>query len=148
MKKKKKYFYFKVENYKKTGFFSLVEWRYLSKAWISKKIHLLFSQTHVGDLITALTVGTLDDRMLKFDFGRLGLQHILAISGFHFGLLAFFLRFFFSIIFKRKHGNPCFTYLLDSLSDLFRKLSIYFKSISCYFSLLDQSVISMEIKRS
>ncbi len=82
--------------------FSLAEQRFQVKNFLAKKIHLLFSDSKVADLMTALTIGTLEDRMLKFDFGRLGLQHVLAISGFHFGLLAFFLGLFFRALFKEK----------------------------------------------
>ncbi len=34
------------------------------------------------------------------EFGKVGLQHILAISGFHFALAAFFLNFFFRLFFS------------------------------------------------
>lgn len=82
--------------------FSLTEWRFQTKQFLFKKIHLIFSNSKVADFITALTLGTLEDRMLKFEFSRLGLQHILAISGFHFGLLALLLGIFFRIFFKDK----------------------------------------------
>lgn len=57
-----------------------------------KILHLL--QPHMEArsalFLTALFSGDLSDRMLRFEFSRVGLQHILAISGFHFALLAGF----------------------------------------------------------
>ncbi len=72
-------------------FTQLVEKRFCSKQKISSLIHTAYPDTRVADFLTALTVGNLNDSLLRFSFGRLGLQHILAISGFHFGLLALFL---------------------------------------------------------
>lgn len=55
------------------------------------------SAMFLGSLIT----GDVEDRQLRYDFGRLGLQHILAISGFHFGVLIAFCSFFLSFAFSR-----------------------------------------------
>jgi len=97
------FFTFKPETWEKVPYsFSLVETRFQAKHFLSQKIRLLFSDSKVGDLIVALTLGNLDDRMLKFDFARLGLQHVLAISGFHFGLLSFFLSLLFRSFLKQK----------------------------------------------
>jgi competence protein ComEC len=51
-----------------------------------------FLQDHIAHppsarLIHALFSGELSDRRLRFTFSQLGLQHLLAISGFHFSLL-------------------------------------------------------------
>src|SRR5262249_13630022 len=43
-------------------------------------------------LLTALATGEIDERLLSLEFGKIGLQHLLAISGFHFGLIALFLK--------------------------------------------------------
>lgn len=80
--------------------FSLAEWRFCSK---QKVYHLL--QKHIPDkhalvFLNALATGEIDDRALSLEFSRVGMQHILAISGFHFALIALFiggiLRAFFS----------------------------------------------------
>lgn len=82
--------------------FSLAEKRFQAKEFLGKQIHQIFSDSKIGDFMTALTLGTLEDRMLKFEFGRLGLQHILAISGFHFGLIAWFLGSLFRLFLSHK----------------------------------------------
>lgn len=60
---------------------------------VKEKIHTLLlhrMERRAADFLTALFTGEIDDRSLRFEFGRLGLQHILAISGFHFALIAAF----------------------------------------------------------
>ncbi|HSX38861.1 MAG TPA: ComEC/Rec2 family competence protein [Chlamydiales bacterium] len=54
-----------------------------------------------GKFLASLTTGDVDDRMLKYEFGRLGLQHLLAISGFHFGVLIAFASFTLSLFLPR-----------------------------------------------
>lgn len=70
---------------------SLAELRYQTKqaftAFLKKKLH----RPRTAILLSSLATGDLDDRMLRFEFHRLGLQHLLAISGFHFGVLLVFL---------------------------------------------------------
>lgn len=78
----------------------LAELRYQMKESLRKflKKHLSAKSTmFLGSLIT----GDVEDRQLRYDFGRLGLQHILAISGFHFGVLIAFCSFFLSFVLPR-----------------------------------------------
>ncbi len=82
--------------------FSLAQARFEAKEFFSEKISSFFSNPKVANLMIALTLGNLDDRMLKFDFAKLGLQHVLSISGFHFGLLACISGLFFRLFFKGK----------------------------------------------
>lgn len=88
------------------------EWRAVKKSWCFAqkryqiKEHLrhflkekLSSRTSLflGSLIT----GDVEDRQLRFEFGKLGLQHILAISGFHFAILIAFFSFILSFALPR-----------------------------------------------
>ena len=43
--------------------------------------------------MAALLTGNMQNRILSYQFGALGQQHLLAISGFHFALLTLFLAF-------------------------------------------------------
>ncbi len=81
---------------------SLAEWRYLAKeayrGFLAKKCR---GYPRAAQFLAALTTGDVDDRVLKYEFGRLGLQHLLAISGFHFGILIAFASFVLSLLLPR-----------------------------------------------
>jgi competence protein ComEC len=70
---------------------SLAEWRYKAKSQVRKYIHAHLSSSRSATLLSSLVTGEVDDRLLRYEFSRLGLQHILAISGFHFGVLIAFI---------------------------------------------------------
>ncbi|MBI5272419.1 MAG: ComEC/Rec2 family competence protein [Chlamydiia bacterium] len=90
-----------------------ISWQPIEKSWSFaqtrfsyKERYRKFIAAHIADpknarFLSALTTGDLDDRLLKFEFGRLGLQHILAISGFHFGVLTAFFSFLLSFFLPR-----------------------------------------------
>ena len=82
--------------------FNFSQWRYDAKQAI-----LGYFKTHIVDpnarnFLNALTTGEIDERILKMEFGKVGLQHILTISGFHFAFAALFLHFLFRALFPRK----------------------------------------------
>ncbi|HSW86559.1 MAG TPA: ComEC/Rec2 family competence protein [Rhabdochlamydiaceae bacterium] len=80
--------------------FSFAEWRYTAKEKISLYLKKVLNDDHARLFLNALLTGDVEERSVFLEFGHFGLQHILAISGFHFGLLAafctFFLRLFLS----------------------------------------------------
>ncbi|MBS0628305.1 MAG: ComEC/Rec2 family competence protein [Verrucomicrobia bacterium] len=82
--------------------FCFPEWRFRIKNILKSYIEKAYPNTSVANFFTALTLGDLDDRLLRFSFNKLGLQHILAISGFHFSLLSFFIGYFLRLLFKEK----------------------------------------------
>ncbi|QVL57386.1 MAG: ComEC/Rec2 family competence protein [Simkaniaceae bacterium] len=73
---------------------SRAEWRYEKKQSVKKWIDSRFKDKKVALLLSALATGHLENRYLAYKFNAVGLQHLLAISGFHFALLSFFLAFF------------------------------------------------------
>lgn len=79
---------------------SLAELRYQTKEKFKAFLSSHLPSQRVSTFLSSITTGDVEDRLLRYEFGRIGLQHILAISGFHFGILiaflTFFLRFFLS----------------------------------------------------
>lgn len=77
---------------------SFAEKRYQMKRELSLFLEKKLKRKRVATLLGSLLTGDVTDRSLRYEFGRLGLQHILAVSGFHFAILigfcSFFLNFF------------------------------------------------------
>ena len=69
------------------------EQRYQWKRKIGKWIESQFSHPLSGSFLAGLATGEFDDYWMRQQFARFGLQHILAISGFHFAIIAGFLSF-------------------------------------------------------
>lgn len=81
---------------------SLAEFRYQMKERLKTFLHEKLSTPRAATLLSSLLTGDVEDRSLRYEFGRLGLQHILAISGFHFGLLIAFCSFFLTLFLPEK----------------------------------------------
>jgi competence protein ComEC len=79
----------------------IVELRFSLKQVIGERIKQAISHPKAGAFLAGMVTGEFDDRLLMYDFRRFGLQHIMAISGFHFAIIAsifgFLLRLFFKI---------------------------------------------------
>lgn len=94
------------------GTWSLAEHRYLWKKKASRWIESQFSHSLSASFLAGLITGEFDDHWMRQQFSRFGLQHLLAISGFHFamiaGCLSFALRIFLPI-------RACLISLLFSL---------------------------------
>ena len=80
---------------------SLAEIRYRTKQAFRKLLETHLSSPRVAPFLGSLTTGDVEDRMLRYEFGRVGLQHILAISGFHFGILIAFFSFCLQLFLSR-----------------------------------------------
>jgi len=92
-----------VENYKPIPKqFSPVKLRIQLKKHIASILKKHIKDTVCSDLLIALSTADNENTFLSFLFSRLGLQHILAISGFHFGILLFFLNYLFSKLFSSR----------------------------------------------
>ena len=68
--------------------FSLARWRFAKKEAVRNHFHKKTKNKKVGHFFASMATGDNDDRLLAMEFRKLGLGHILAISGFHFALLA------------------------------------------------------------
>lgn len=62
-------------------------WKQKVREWIENKIEY----TNSAHFLAGLATGEFDDYWMKQQFSRFGLQHLLAISGFHFAIIASFL---------------------------------------------------------
>lgn len=74
------------------GSHSWTQWRYECKRYLSAWIARCFPHPHSATFVAGLITGSFDDRAMKEQFSRFGLLHLLAISGFHFSLIATCLR--------------------------------------------------------
>lgn len=61
-----------------------------------------------------MITGELDDRLMSLQFNRLGLLHLLGVSGFQFSLLAFLLGALLRIILPGSHGLLLLALLLSA----------------------------------
>jgi len=86
------------------------QWKKKLQVWIQNH----FSNSLSATFLSGLATGEFDDQWLRGEFARFGLQHIMAISGFHFailiGLLALLLRLFLS----RKYAACLLLVLISS----------------------------------
>jgi competence protein ComEC len=76
---------------------SLAELRYKMKKRLRALLERKLQKPRTASFLNALLTGEVQDRSLRYEFSKLGLQHVLAISGFHFGVLIAFCSFFLSL---------------------------------------------------
>lgn len=84
--------------------FSYAEMRANWKRKVSAWIASVFPHQESAQFITGLSLGEFDDAWMREQFSRFGVQHLLAISGFHFIIIASFfgtlLRIFLPLKFQ------------------------------------------------
>ena len=68
--------------------FSFAKWRFTAKRAVAAYIKRHISDAASHNFLSALITGEMDEKTLSLDFAHLGLQHLLAISGFHFSFFA------------------------------------------------------------
>lgn len=82
--------------------FCLAELRFKTKLRFKSFIFKKIKNKNAAEFLYALSTGELENKIMAKDFGKLGLQHILAISGFHFALVAVFCKFLLNAALSRK----------------------------------------------
>lgn len=73
------------------GSWNFAEYRFLAKQAAQKAIFEHIEDPHTAAFLSGMLIGEFQDRGLSFSLGRLGLQHLMAISGFHFALIGLLL---------------------------------------------------------
>lgn len=93
--------------------FSFAKIRFFLKD--SLKSHLLqrIKEKKEALFLYGLLAADLNDRLVRYQFGKLGLQHLLAVSGFHFGIIALFLSFFLRLFLSKKGTYIALLFLLS-----------------------------------
>lgn len=81
---------------------NVTELRYLAKKSVNQYIKSKIQEEPSKSFLNGIANGDFENRLLNFEFSRFGLQHIMAISGFHFSIVASMLGFFLSRIFGQK----------------------------------------------
>lgn len=87
--------------------------RFLQKQKAQRFIKKYVENRKVQKLLEALSIGYVDHKTLSFEFSKLGLSHLLAISGFHFAMLSFFLFLILQITPSRKIQGIFLIFLLS-----------------------------------
>ncbi len=104
----------------------LVEWRFRAKKWMTEYLHSHIPSSQSAVFLSGIATGDFDDRIMQKQFGRFGLQHIMAISGFHFAIVALFLGLIARLLVRRRLGILLVIFLL----------SIYFVFLGCTSSVM------------
>lgn len=84
------------------GSWSFSEHRFAAKQWMAAFIQDKMSDKRSATFLAGIFTGEFDDPLMAFEFGRFGLQHIMAISGFHFSLLTVIIGYILGLFFDRK----------------------------------------------
>lgn len=85
-----------------TNTWSFAEIRFQLKDSLKKCIHQKIKDDESATFLSGIATGEFDDRLMAFHFSRFGLQHIMAISGFHFAIITAILRAALQLIFSKK----------------------------------------------
>jgi competence protein ComEC len=84
--------------------FSMGEWRYHAKRQLKSIIHNRFTSDKAARFLEGISTGDFQDSVMSVEFGRFGLLHIMAVSGFHFAVITTILCWVFFGIFGRRYG--------------------------------------------
>lgn len=94
--------------------YPLCELRYEAKTAVANKIKGFIKDPQSATFLAGIATGSFDDNEMFVELGRFGLQHIMAISGFHFAIVAAILGGFFKIIFPPRYSIPLLILAMSS----------------------------------
>lgn len=75
------------------------EWRFSAKSQLQQHIKDAVKNHHVAAFLSGIATGEFDDLQLSSELNRFGLQHLMAISGLHFSILASMIGFALCLVF-------------------------------------------------
>lgn len=87
-----------------------IQWaglRFHAKEAIRSHLKRHLKEASCAQFLAALATGETEERAVSHNFGALGLQHLLAISGFHFGLIAMTLSWTLSLFLSPRQNALC-----------------------------------------
>ena len=96
------------------GSWSLAEWRYQNKDRVRRFISDRISHPKAATFLSGIATGLFNDNTLYAELSRFGLQHIMAISGFHFACVALILSFCLRFLFPEKKAAYIVVLLLTA----------------------------------
>lgn len=82
--------------------FSLAELRFRCKNFVQKFLKNQFPDKHIHSFISTLATGNTPNLIISHHFRRLGLSHLLVISGFHFSVLILFTKKILDLFFSEQ----------------------------------------------
>ncbi len=90
------------------------KWRYQSKRWVKQYIRNHYKNARNAEFLSGILTGDFEDRLMRQEFGKAGLQHIMAISGFHFAIVTTSLLFLLRLFLPQRLALSLLTLLLCS----------------------------------
>lgn len=84
------------------GWLCLAEIRFYVKHAVKRYIQDHIADRRSANLLVGLVTGEFSDQQTRSSLGRFGLQHILAISGFHFAIIVSMLALCFGMLLPRR----------------------------------------------
>ncbi len=94
-----RHYVLKIKSLETLPTFRLAEWRFDLKNKLRSHLGLHFKDSKSRAFLLSMLTGDIDDRLLALEFNRLGILHLLGISGFQFALLAFLFGAIFRLVF-------------------------------------------------
>lgn len=82
---------------------SHAERRYEAKQGVINYIKKHYNN-QAATFLAAIATGEFDDKEMQFELGRFGLQHIMAISGFHFAIVAAIIGMLLRLVFRQVYA--------------------------------------------
>lgn len=97
-----------------SSIFSLAELRFQIKDKVRHRFLQIFSSQTASSFLLSMVTGDIDDRLMSLQFNRIGLLHLLGISGFQFSLLAALLGTLLRVILPGARGAIVLIALLSA----------------------------------